>query len=262
MKRCLQILCSLMLIALPASSLAASSILDIPRKQITATDFRITGHLVRIDAAGARLSSAMTIKAHWFPAASGGSGVLRLFVQLGQPNDVHREMRQNILLEMSPNGQNTIRTMRPGDAKPEELSVEKWKDTSIGPGFDIEDFLEPQYDWPTQSIAENVKYGARDCDLVTSKPGPADRTNYAEIRTWLDRTIGFPVYTEKTLRGSGKIKEFTYLGIRHEEGVWSAHQIEAKIHGQAGSTLLIVDRGTAKARLTAAEFNAAQLAHF
>ena len=256
------IIFSLLLLALPSASWAASSILDTPRHQITATDFKISGHLVRIDAAGARLSSNMTIKAHWFPAAEGHAGSLRLFVQLGQPNESHREMRQNILLEMNTDGQNTIEIMHPGDTKPQELPVDKWKQTAIGPGFDIEDFLEPQYNWSSQSIAENVKYGARICDLVTSKPGPSDRTDYSEIRTWLDHTIAFPVYAEKTVKGSGKIKEFTYLGIRHEEGVWSAHQIEAKLHGQPGSTLLIIDRGSAKAHLTAADFSPAQLAHF
>jgi hypothetical protein len=171
-------------------------------------------------------------------------------------------MRENILLEMRPDGQNSIKVMHPGDKEPVAIGVDQWKDSSIGPAFDVEDFLEPQYFWRGQSTAEAVKYEARDCDLITSKPGSADRTGYAEIRTWLDHTIGFPVYVEKNLKGSGKVKEFTYLGLRHDQGVWSAHQLEAKIHGQQGSTLLIIDRGSAKANLTVADFSTAQLAHF
>ncbi len=58
------------------------------------------------------------------------------------------------------------------------------------------------------------------------------------------------------------MKEFTYFGLRHDEGMWSAHQIEVKTRGQAGSTLLIIDRGSAKANLSIADFNPAQLTRF
>ena len=51
---------------------------------------------------------------------------------------------------------------------------------------------------------DEVKFGARDCDVVKSTPGAADKTHYAEVKTWLDHTIGFPVYVEKTLKGSGR----------------------------------------------------------
>ncbi len=64
------------------------------------------------------------------------------------------------------------------------------------------------------------------------------------------------------MNGPALVKEFTYYGIRHEEGVWSAHQVEVKVRGQSGSTLLILDRGSAKANLTLADFNPAQLTHF
>jgi hypothetical protein len=50
--------------------------------------------------------------------------------------------------------------------------------------------------------------------------------------------------------------------VRQEEGHWFAHQVEVKARGQAGSTLLIFDRGSAKAKLTAADFSPAALIHF
>ena len=75
------------------------------------------------------------------------------------------------------------------------------------------------------------------------------------MKTWIDPGIGFPVYAEKTVKESGAVKEFTSYGVRQEQGQWSAHQIEAKIRGQAGSTLLIIDRGSAKANLTIADFS-------
>jgi hypothetical protein len=69
------------------------------------------------------------------------------------------------------------------------------------------------------------------------------------------------VYAEKTLR-DGQVKEFTYFGLRQNGGVWSASQVEVKIRGRAGSTLLIVDRGTPKANLGLKDFSPAQLTHF
>jgi hypothetical protein len=254
--RKLQILLALSLLALPALAKDTSEVLSIPRQRVQTADFKVTGRLVRVAPSGQRFSGSLTIKAHWFP------GILRIFVQLGQPAESHAEMRENILIEMRPDGQSSIRVMHPGDPEPLALSAEKWKSASIGPGFDVEDFVDPQYFWPAQSVAENVKYGARDCNLVTSKPGAQEPTDYSQIRTWLDSTIGFPVYVEKTVKASEAVKEFTYLGLRHDQGVWSASQIEAKLHGQQGSTLLIVEHGSAKANLTAADFTAAQLAKF
>src|SRR5580700_10890699 len=69
------------------------------RKQIETADFRVTGHLVAIDAAGARVTYPMTIKTHWFP------GVLREYVDLGQPSSTHTDLREHILVEMRSNGE-------------------------------------------------------------------------------------------------------------------------------------------------------------
>jgi hypothetical protein len=226
-------------------------VLKAPRERIQSADFRASGHLVRVDPAGARTSIPITIKAHWFP------GVLRVLVDAGQAhNPAH------ILFEMRPNGQNLIQIAHPGDKSPATIPFDKWSDGPLGGDFSYEDFLEPQYFWPVQTVTGDVKWGARNCDQLTSKPGPADKTHYSSVRTWLDHTIGFPVYIEKTLKESGDVKEFTYFGLRQQDGVWSASQIEVKIRGHQGSTLLIVDRGSAIANLGLADFSSAQLTKF
>jgi len=97
---------------------------------------------------------------------------------------------------------------------------------------------------------------------VKSTSGSADKTHYSEVSTWLDRSIGFPVYVEKTVKGSGAIREFTYFGLRHDGGIWSASQVEEKNHGQPGSTLLIIDRGSAKASLTLGDFSPERITRF
>jgi hypothetical protein len=226
-----------------------------PRQRLQTADYRATGHLIRVDAAGVRTSYPITIKAHWF------LGVLRVLCQI----DAAAGARIHILLEMRPGGQNSIHIAHPGDKAAATLPFEKWSDgpiSAIGAGFSYEDFLEPQYFWSGQAVIKETKYGARNCDLLKSTPGAADRTHYAEVQTWLDQSIGYPVYVEKTLRATGVVKEFTYFGLRQNGGLWSATQIEAKTRGQTGSTLLIIDHGSAKANLNLKDFSLEQLTHF
>jgi len=245
-----------LLAAIPADAADVNSVLAASRQRVQTADFRASGHLVRVDASGARTSYGVSIKAHWFP------GVLRVLVDLTPPSNVSPSSRARILLEMRPDGQSLIKIAHPGDKAPAILPFDKWSDGPLGPGFSYEDFLEQQYFWPGQTLLEQTKYGARDCDVLRSTPGAADRTHYAQIKTWLDRTIGFPVYVEKTLRGTETVKEFTYFGLRHEEGVWSASQVEAKTRGDLGSILLIIDRGSTKANLSLKDFSPEQVAHF
>jgi hypothetical protein len=214
-----------------------------------------------VQANGARISSPITIKAHWFP------GVLRVLFEIGSVSKTGADtfdsahLPAHILLEMRPGGRNVVQIAHPGDANPVILPFDKWSDGPLGAGFSYEDLLEAQYFWAEQTVSDQTKFGARDCDVVKSAPGAADKTHYVEVKSWLDHSIGFPVYVEKTLK-DGKVKEYTYYGLRQEGGVWSAHQIEAKIRGQAGSTLLIIDRGTPKANLSLKDFSPMQLAHF
>jgi hypothetical protein len=223
-----------------------------PRERIQMADYRITGRLVRIDAKGMRTSYDLTIKAHWFP------GELRIMLDVNSPVSA----RERILMEMRPNGDNAISIEHPGDAAPSQLPFAKWEDGLLGSAFTYEDLMEPEYFWPGQTHAGEARRGARDCNILKSTPGPKDRTQYAEVRTWLDKKIAFPVYAEKTLKESGTVKEFVYFGLRHSEGVWSASQVEAKMRNKPGSTLLIIERGTAKAHLGPGDFSREAMVHF
>jgi hypothetical protein len=238
--------------AIPAGAVDVRSVLAGPKERIESADYRISGHLVRVDASGARTSLGITINARWF------EGVLRVLVEIASPAD----KRAHILLEMYSNGQNAIKIAHPGDKAPATLPFERWSDGPLGSGFSYEDFFEAQYFWPSQTVTEKTRFGARDCDMLKSAPGTMDRTHYAEVRTWLDHAIGFPVYVEKTMKGTGVVKEFTYFGLRHDQGVWSASQVEVKTRGQAGSTLLIIDHGSAKANLGADDFSSSRISRF
>jgi|ERR1700739_2164867 len=240
-------------IALPALAHGAdaSSILAGPRKQIETADYRIVGRIVRVDGNGTRTNFGVDVKAHWF------SGVLRVVLDVTSPPS----SRSRILMEMRSDGRVGMKMAHPGARELAMLPFEQWTGGPFGPGFSYEDFLNPELYWPSQSV-EKAKYGARDCDLLTSAPGADDRTHYAQVRTWLDHTIAFPVHAEKTLKDSGTVKEFSFIGLRHEGGVWSASQIEGKLRGQNGSTLFLLERGSTKANLKAADFSAENLLKF
>jgi hypothetical protein len=231
---------------------APQTLLAGPQQAIQKADYRASGHLVRVDATGKRTSDDITIKAHWFP------GVLRILVEITGPADA----RAHLLLEMRPNGQNSIRIAHPGDAALSPIPFDKWNEGPLGAGFSYEDFLEQQYFWPGQTSLESVRRGARDCDVVKSTPGPADKTHYTEVRTWIDHTIDVPIYAEKTLKEGGAVKEFTSFDLRREGGIWSATQIEEKTHGMMGSTLLIINRGSPKANLSSRDFAPESIARF
>ena len=247
--------------ATPSYGADVKTLLAVPRQRIETADYRASGHLIRVDANGNRLSFPITIKAHWFP------GALRVLLEIGSVSKASTDSLVNshapthILLEMWPNKQNVVQIAHRGDATAATLPFENWSDGPLGAGFSYEDFLEAQYFWAGQTALDKAKFGARDCDVVKSTPGATDKTHYAEVTTWLDHDTDFPVYVEKTLKG-GTVKQFTYFGLRQNGGVWSAHQVEAKIRGQAGSTLLIIDRGMPKANLSMKDFSSAQLTHF
>lgn len=249
-----------LLIAVAAHAADVKAVLAPVRQRIETADYRATGQLVKVDASGARINYSISIKARWF------SGVLRTLVEIDPPRDsaakAHEDARVRILLEMRPGGEDSIRLFHPGETASTSLPFEKWGEGVFGGVFSYEDLLEPEFFWPGQSILKTAKFGARDCDVLKSTPGPSDHTHYAEIQTWLDHTISFPVYAEKMLKEGSIIKQFTSFGLRQSSGVWSASQVEAKIRGRAGSTLLIIKRGSAKANLGVKDFSPDQVSHF
>jgi Outer membrane lipoprotein-sorting protein len=249
---------AVLLISAATQAADVGTVLARVRQNIETADYRATGKLVRVEAGGNRTSYAITIKAHWFP------GVLRALVDIVPPSGVAANLHQErvrILFEMRPNGQNAIRIAHP-NATPVSLPFEKWSEPLFGGQFSYEDLLESQYYWQGQTIVKSARFGARDCDVLKSTPAAADRTHYAEIDTWLDRVIDYPVYAEKTPKDGGMVKQFTYFGLRQSGGVWSATQVEAKVRGHLGSTFLIVERGSTRANLSAKDFSPEQLSHF
>jgi hypothetical protein len=156
---------------------------------------------------------------------------------------------------MSVNGHVTIEKILPGEKAASVLPFERWNDPIVGTDFSYEDMVESQFFWKNQKLLAPEKYGARDCFVLKSMSGAQDQSNYDSVTSWIDRGILYPVHVVKTLHGTGQQKEFIYYGLRQVSGVWSASKIEAKLQGQSGSSILVIEAGSAKANLGRKDFD-------
>lgn len=240
----------LVLLALvhPPRSFAASpdlaTVLNGSRQRIETMDYRVTGRLTRVEGNGKRMSYKFVAKAHWFPDG------LRLLCEISGPGSE----KTILLLHMNVSGHVTIETVLPGQKAASVLPFEHWNDPLVGTDFSIEDMVESEFFWKNQELLPSEKYGTRDCFVLKSVPGSQDRTYYGSVTSWIDRTILFPVHVVKTLRGTSQQKEFVYFGLRQVGGVWSASQVEAKVQGKPGSSILAFEFGSGRANLGPKDF--------
>ena len=233
----------------PSRALAANPdlerVLTGSRQRIEKLDYRATGRLTRVEGDGKRTSYKFVAKAHWFPDG------LRLLCEIAGPGSE----KTSLLLYMSVTGHVTIEAVLPGQKAASALPFERWNDPLVGTDFSFEDMVESQFFWKNQELLAPEKYGARDCFVLKSKSDPQDRTYYDSVTSWIDRGILFPVHVVKTLRGSGLKREFIYYGLRQVGGSWSASQVEAKLQGKPGSSILVIEGGSPKANLGRKDFD-------
>jgi hypothetical protein len=218
------------------------------RQRIEKLDYRVTGRLTRVEGNGKRTSYKFVAKAHWFPDG------LRLLCEISGPGSE----KTILLLRMSVSGHVTIEAVLPGEKAASVLPFERWKDSLVGTDFSYEDMVESQFFWKSQELLAPEKYGARDCFVLKSMPGSQDRTYYDSVTSWIDRGILYPVHVVKTLRGTRQQKEFIFYGLRQVGGVWSATQVEAKLQGKPGSSILVIEGGSGKANLGRKDFGISQ----
>jgi hypothetical protein len=232
----------------PSRTFAANpdleTVLTGSRQRIETLDYRVTGRLTRVEGSGKRTSYKFVGKAHWFPDG------LRLLCEISGPGSE----KTSLLLHMSASGHVTIETLLPGQKAASVLPFEHWNDPLVGTDFSFEDMVESQFFWKNQELLASEKYGARNCFVLKSRPGSQDRTYYDSVTSWIDRTILFPVHVVKTLRRTGQQKEFIYYGLRQVGGVWSATQVEAKVQGKPGSSILAIEFGSGRANLGRKDF--------
>jgi hypothetical protein len=215
------------------------------RQRIEKLDYRMSGRLTRVEGNGKRLNYKFVAKGHWFPDG------LRLLCEISGPGSE----KTSLLVHMSVTGHVTIEAVLPGEKTASGLPFERWNDPLVGTDFSYEDMVENQFFWKNQEALPPEKYGARDCLVLRSKPGSQDRTYYDSVTSWIDSGIMYPVHVVKTLHGTGQQKEFIYYGLRQIGGVWSATQVEAKLQGKPGSSILAIEWGSGKANLGRKDFD-------
>ncbi len=219
------------------------------RQRIEKLDYRATGRLTRVEGNGKRTSYKFVGKAHWFPDG------LRLLCVISGPGS---EEKTSLLLHMSVSGQVTIEAVLPGEKASSVLPFKRWNDPLVGTDFSYEDMVENWFFWKHQELLAAERYGARDCFVLKSISGSQDQTYDDSVTSWIDRSILFPVHVVKTARGTGQQKEFIYYGLRQVGGVWSATQVEAKVQGKPGSSMLVIEGGSGKAHLGPKDFDIGQ----
>jgi Outer membrane lipoprotein-sorting protein len=236
----------------PSRALAANpdleTVLTSSRQRLEKLDYRMTGRLTRVEGNGERTSYKFVGKAHWFPDG------LRVLCEISGPGSE----KTSLLLHMSATGHVTIEAVLAGEKAASVLPFERWNDPLVGTDFSYEDMVESQFFWKNQALLAPEKYGARDCFVLKSSPGPQDRTYYDSVTSWIDRGILFPVHVVKTLRGTEQQKEFIYYGLRQVGGAWSATQVEARLKGKPGSSILAIEGGSGRANLGRKDFDISQ----
>jgi hypothetical protein len=236
----------------PSRAFAANpdleTVLTGSRQHIEKLDYRVTGRLTRVEGNGKRASYKFVAKAHWFPDG------LRLLCEIAGPGSE----KTRLLLHMNVSGHVTIEAVLPGEKTASVLPFERWNDSLVGTDFSYEDMVESQFFWKNQELLPPEKYGVRDCFVLKSMSGSQGQTYYDSVTSWIDRGILYPVHVVKTLRGTGQEKEFIYYGLRQVGGVWSATRVEAKLQGKAGSSILLIESGSAKANLGRKDFDISQ----
>jgi len=236
----------------PSRAFAANpdleTVLTGSRQRIEKLDYRVSGHLTQVEGDGKRTSYKFVAKAHWFPEG------LSLLCEISGPGSE----KTSLLVHMSATGHITIEAVLPGQKAASALPFERWNDPLVGTDFSYEDMVESQFFWKNQELLPSEKYGARDCFVLKSMPGPQDRSYYNSVTSWIDRSILYPVHVVKTSRGTGPQKEFIYYGLRQVGGLWSASQVEAKLQGKPGSSILAIEFGSGKANLGRKDFDLSQ----
>lgn len=239
----------LLALTLPAhaqTSAALQAILRQARSRMEQTDVRGSGRLVNVAPSGARTSNAITIESHWFPPGASESVGLRTLLTVAGTR---------YLLAMEPSGRTSIDVLLPHASAPSLVPHDRWGEGVAGTLFYPEDFFNGQFFFARQTQLLDQKYGARQCYILKSEPGPGQFSQYSSVTTWIDQKSGAPVYVEAAGRNGAPTKQFVFYDLEQNGGVWNARQIEVKRAGQPGSSLLLIDRGSPHAHLQRKDFS-------
>jgi hypothetical protein len=84
------------------------------------------------------------------------------------------------------------------------LTPAKMKEGIFGSDLSYDDLLENFFAWENQSIVGTESLAGAQCQILESRPGKNDRTNYSKVRSWIDTKRMVTLRVEK-FSESGKL---------------------------------------------------------
>jgi hypothetical protein len=85
-----------------------------------------------------------------------------------------------------------------------QLTAAKMKDGVFGSDLSYDDLVENFFTWGNQAIVGTETVDRVPCQILESKPGKGDGTNYSKVRSWIDTKRMVTLRVEK-YTGSGKL---------------------------------------------------------
>ncbi len=222
---------------------SAEAPLDQARHRIQTSDYRATGRLVQVNGP-ARTTYRFSTRGHWFP--DGLHVIYEIALPAGQS--------ERLLYHLHPDGRLELTVLQPGGKAPAYFTPDQQGESLLGTGLAYEDLVEAQFFWPSQAPGAPATAGGRPCTQLKSTPTTQQSRRYSAVFSCVDPATGLPLLTSKTTR-IGKQEQFTVSGVRDSGGMAVATQIKAQTAGDSTSTLILIDHGSAKAHLSAADFD-------
>ena len=216
---------------------------DQARHRIESSDYRATGRLVQVNGP-TRTTYRFSTRGHWFPDG------LHVLYDFSAPNGGS----ERVLYHLHLDGRLEVTALHPGAKAPVHLTPDQQAEPLLNTGLAYEDLVEAQFFWPSQTLGAASTAGGRTCTQLKSVPAAQQSRRYAAVSSCVDPATGLPLLTAKTQR-SGKQEQFTASGIRDSGGMAIATQIKQQTAGDPASTLILIDHGSTKAHLTAADFD-------
>ena len=78
---------------------------------------------------------------------------------------------------------------------------------------------------------------------------------WARRLSWRETAQVFGTSWEAVPKNGGPAKQFVFYDLEQIGGLWLSRQVEAKLAGKPGSTILLIDHGSPHAHLTRKDFN-------
>ncbi len=238
--------CSAQSAAKPAAAGSLKAVLANARARVEKSDVRATGRLTIVTANGARTNNSLVLASHSFPDG------LRTLITVTTPD--HK--RERYLLTQNESGRTTIEALRAGrqDAGTPDagaLGRGRGGDIVLSRGFCGRAVLLGEADG---AGASEVRRARLLCAEERAGAGAADHRTRQSRRGWTRRP-GAPVYVEAVPKNGAPAKQFVFYDLEQIGGLWLSRQVEAKVEGKGGSTILLIDHGSPHAHLTRKDFS-------